>query len=74
MGRRNGIEYGTWNDMVYMEDGTGYQIICLATLIAGGELPVYATLEDGKKYFRKMHRGCLECPLCEKCLVFRMEE
>ena len=46
------------------------EILCLATLIAVGEIHPDSKLSDSLNFFiEKTGSDCSECPFCEKCLA-----
>jgi hypothetical protein len=50
-------------------------ILCLATMVATGLLPVTAEIEDAQNILAKMYDGdCFECPNKDKCLACRIND
>jgi len=46
--------------------------LCLATLIASGELTPFATLQDSRRYFERIVT-CDQCPQVDNCLAVIIE-
>ena len=49
------------------------EVICFATLVATGTLPISATLEDVNQYWKRIEH-CDFCPCVEKCLAVIINE
>jgi hypothetical protein len=49
-------------------------IICLSSLIAAGNLPPDADMQDVERYFNKIFQECSNCPLFKKCLACKINE
>lgn len=51
------------------------EVLCLATLVASGELPPSATVKDSETFFTEETGGdCSKCPFAAVCLATIIHE
>lgn len=68
-------------DLMHMhvfESASGIEdIFCLATLVAVGELGSRAALSESQAYWKRLDeagKDCGDCPHCERCLAYILNE
>jgi len=56
-------------------EGDVLYVLCLATLMAGGEVSEDASIEDAKLYWKfDLDGSCSHCPMVSQCLAIEISK